>query len=109
MLRDLDTPALLLDRAKLDRNCEAMRRRVHPHGVVLRPHVKTAKSVEVTQRALDASSGPITVSTVREAEYFFDHGFTDILYAVGMVAHKVPRLAGIVRRGGKGSVIVDSV
>jgi D-serine deaminase-like pyridoxal phosphate-dependent protein len=109
MLQDLDTPALLLDRAKLDRNCEAMRRRVHPHGVVLRPHVKTAKSVEVTQRALGAPTGPITVSTVREAEYFFDHGFRDILYAVGMVPHKVARIAELTRRGARVSTIVDSV
>ena len=109
MLQDLDTPALLLDQARLERNCAAMRDRVRPHGVLLRPHVKTAKSVEVTQRALDAPSGPITVSTVREAEYFFDHGFRDILYAVGMVAHKVPRLADIVKRGGRVATIVDSV
>jgi D-serine deaminase-like pyridoxal phosphate-dependent protein len=109
MLQDLDTPALLLDQARLERNCAAMRNRVRSHGVVLRPHVKTAKSVEVAQRALDAASGPITVSTLREAEYFFDHGFTDILYAVGMVAHKVPRLAELVRRKGRISAIVDSV
>jgi D-serine deaminase-like pyridoxal phosphate-dependent protein len=81
---------------------------VHGHGVILRPHVKTAKSVEVTQRALDAPTGPITVSTLREAEYFFDHGFRDILYAVGMVAHKVPRIAELTRRGARVSTIVDS-
>ena len=109
MLQDLDTPALLLDAARLERNCEAMRKRVHSHGVLLRPHVKTAKSVEVTQRALDAPSGPITVSTLREAEYFFDHGFRDILYAVGIVPQKVPRLAALTRRGGRMSAIVDSV
>ena len=108
MLQDLDTPALLLDQAKLERNCEAMRRRIHGHGVVLRPHVKTAKSVEVTQRALDAPAGPITVSTVREAEYFFDHGFRDILYAVGIAPHKVARIAALTRRGGRVSAIVDN-
>ena len=109
MLKDLDTPALLLDAAKLERNCEAMRRKVHSHGVVLRPHVKTAKSVEVTQRALDAPAGPITVSTLREAEYFFDHGFRDILYAVGIIPAKVPRLAALNKRGARVSVITDSV
>src|SRR5258708_7370685 len=109
MLQELDTPALLLDLAKLERNCQAMRRRVHPHGVVLRPHVKTAKSVEVARRALDAPAGPITVSTLREAEYFFDHGFRDILYAVGMVPHKVARVAELTRRGGRVTAIVDNV
>jgi D-serine deaminase-like pyridoxal phosphate-dependent protein len=109
LLDDLDTPALLLDAEKLERNCRRMRERVHSHGVVLRPHVKTAKSVEVAQLALDAPVGAITVSTLREAEYFFDYGFRDILYAVGMVPHKVARVANLTRRGARLSAIVDSV
>jgi D-serine deaminase-like pyridoxal phosphate-dependent protein len=104
----LDTPSLLLEEAKLDANCRRMGERLERHGVALRPHVKTAKSVEVTRRALGAEAGAITVSTVREAEYFFDHGFEDILYAVGMVPAKVPRLAALVRRGATVTAIVDS-
>ena len=106
---ELDTPALLLDGEKLERNCDRMRERLAAQGVKLRPHVKTAKCVEVAVTALRAPEGPITVSTVREAEYFVDHGFKDILYAVGIVPHKVPRLARLVRRGAKIGVIVDSV
>ncbi len=109
MLESLDTPALLLDAAKLDANCRRMRERMGAHGVALRPHVKTAKNVEVAQCALDATVGPITVSTLREAEYFFDYGFRDMLYAVGMVPHKVPRLADLIRRGAQITAIVDSV
>jgi len=108
MLEGIDTPALLLDVEKLGRNCERMRSRVHAEGVVLRPHVKTAKSVEVAQCALGSPAGPITVSTLREAEYFFDHCFRDILYAVGMVPAKVGRLAALTRRGARISAIVDS-
>jgi D-serine deaminase-like pyridoxal phosphate-dependent protein len=108
MLEDIDTPALLLDEAKLERNCLRMRERLAAAGVVLRPHVKTAKSVEVATRALDAPTGPITVSTLREAEYFFDHGFRDILYAVGIVPGKVPRVASLIRRGARITTIVDS-
>ena len=108
-LQTLDTPALLLDADKLERNCRRMRERLHAHGVILRPHVKTAKSVDVTQRALDAPAGPITVSTLREAEYFFDHGFRDILYAVGIVPGKVRRIAELTRRGARITTIVDSV
>jgi len=109
MLESIQTPALLLDAAKLERNCEAMRARLARHGVKLRPHVKTVKNIEATRVALGAETGPIAVSTVREAEYFFDHGFRDIMYAVGMVPAKVPRLADLVRRGARVSVIVDSV
>jgi D-serine deaminase-like pyridoxal phosphate-dependent protein len=104
----LETPSLLLEESKVKRNCDRMRERLHSHGVVLRPHVKTAKNVEVAQIALNAPTGPITVSTLREAEYFFDHGFRDILYAVGMVPSKVPRVASLVKRGARMSVIVDS-
>jgi len=106
---NVETPALILDAGKLEANCRRMRERLRSHGVVLRPHVKTAKSVEVTQRALDAPAGAITVSTVREAEYYFDHGFRDILYAVGLVSSKVPRLAELVKRGAQVRAIVDSV
>jgi len=109
MLDTLDTPSLLLDAAKMERNCGRMRERLAAHGVVLRPHVKTAKNVEVARCALGAESGPITVSTLREAEYFFDHGFRDILYAVGMVPSKVARSAALVRRGAQITTIVDSV
>ena len=109
MLESLDTPCLLLDADKVDANCRRMRERLKAHGPLLRPHVKTAKSVEVVQRALDAPAGPITVSTVREAEYFCDHGFRDMLYAVGMVPGKVPRLAELMKRGARISTIVDSV
>ena len=108
-LETTETPALLLDADKLDANCRRMRERLQAEGVVLRPHVKTAKSVEVTQRALDAPAGAICVSTVREAEYYFDHGFRDILYAVGLVSAKVPRLAELMRRGAQVRGIVDSV
>jgi D-serine deaminase-like pyridoxal phosphate-dependent protein len=108
-LDPIDTPALLLDARKLERNCRRMRSIVHGHGVSLRPHVKTAKSVEVAQVALDAPSGAITVSTVREAEYFFDHGFRDILYAVGMAPGKLRRVVELIKRGAQVSAIVDNV
>jgi hypothetical protein len=49
---DLETPRLLLDADRLARNCLAMRERCGALGVALRPHLKTAKSVEVARVAL---------------------------------------------------------
>ncbi|MEO5691783.1 MAG: alanine racemase, partial [Usitatibacter sp.] len=109
MFENLDTPALILDADKLDANCRRMRIKMEGHRVALRPHMKTAKNVDVARIALAAPIGPITVSTLREAEYFFDHGFRDILYAVGVVPNKVPRIAALNNRGAKITVIVDSV
>lgn len=105
----LRTPALLLDVAKVERNCRRMRERLQAQGVTLRAHVKTAKNVEVTRLALGADTGPIAVSTLREAEYFFERGFTDILYAVGIVPAKLERVAELVRSGARMGVIVDNV
>ena len=106
---DVQTPALLLDPAKVERNCRTMRARLEAHGVTLRPHVKTAKNVEVARLALGAATGPITVSTLAEAEYFFSHGFTDILYAVGVAPAKLDRIAELASRGARIAVVVDSV
>ncbi len=62
-LADLETPALLLDREKLAANIERMRAHLAALGVALRPHVKTAKCIEVVRAALAGQPGEITVST----------------------------------------------
>jgi D-serine deaminase-like pyridoxal phosphate-dependent protein len=108
-LTDLETPALVLDRARLASNVERMRSRLEALGVPLRPHVKTAKSIDVVRLAVEGQPGGITVSTLREAEYFLDHGFSDILYAVGIVPSKLPHVAALQRRGGEITLILDSV
>src|SRR3546814_11862075 len=88
-LADLDTPALLLDRARLDRNLERMRTHLARFpGVRLRPHLKTAKSIDVARLV---TAGPITVSTLKEAEMFAEAGYSDMLYAVGLSPATLPR------------------
>jgi len=108
-LTDIETPALVVDRARLDRNIGRMRDRLAGLGVPLRPHVKTAKSVDIVRRAVAGQPGGITVSTLREAEHFLDHGFADILYAVGIVPSKLPHVAALQRRGADLAIILDSI
>jgi len=55
------------------------------------------------------TAGPITVSTLHEADYFADHGFTDILYAVGITPNKMGHVAALLKRGVKLTVILDSL
>lgn len=95
---DLVTPALLLDRAKLDRNITRLADRARKLGVVLRPHMKTAKSIDVAQRVFPTEPGPITVSTIAEAEYFARHGYRDMTYAVGLSPASALRAAELCRR-----------
>ncbi|HEX8571585.1 MAG TPA: alanine racemase [Allosphingosinicella sp.] len=108
-LTHLETPALVVDRARLERNIGRMRDRLAGLGVPLRPHVKTAKSVDVVRLAVEGQPGGITVSTLKEAEHFLGHGFADILYAVGIVPSKLPHVAGLQRRGADVTIILDSV
>jgi D-serine deaminase-like pyridoxal phosphate-dependent protein len=107
-LSDIETPALVVDRARLLRNIERMRRRLARLGVPLRPHVKTAKSADIVRLAAEGQPGGITVSTLREAGHFLDHGFTDILYAVGIVPSKLAHVAALQRRGADLAIILDS-
>lgn len=94
-LSQLDTPCLVLDLDRLTANAQRMAARCRRHGVDLRPHIKTAKSVPVAQLATQGFSGGITVSTVREAEAFAAAGFTDLTLAVCVVPAKLPRLRGL--------------
>jgi len=107
-LQALETPVLVLDRLKMERNIARLRDRLAPSGVTLRPHAKTNKSADVASR-IGAPGTPITVSTLKEAGYFLDHGWRDILYAVGIVPSKLPHVEDLVRRGAALTLLLDNV
>jgi D-serine deaminase-like pyridoxal phosphate-dependent protein len=106
-LVDLPTPCLVLDRDILTRNIRAMAAALSRLKVPLRPHMKTAKSIEVARLAIAGQPGGITVSTLAEAEYFFGHGITDILYAVGITPQKLEQVCKLNAEGARIIVITD--
>jgi D-serine deaminase-like pyridoxal phosphate-dependent protein len=108
-LDSIETPALVLDVAKVERNVARLTRHLDSLGVALRPHLKTAKSIEVARRLFPSGHGPITVSTIKEAEYFADAGITDMTYAVGLAPGKLDRLRALVARGVDIAVVLDTV
>ena len=91
-LNELNTPCLILDKNLLEKNCSKARKKCDEFNTILRPHVKTPKSIEVAKIALGKDIGPITVSTLEEAEYFANSGFKDITYAVCIIPAKLKRL-----------------
>jgi D-serine deaminase-like pyridoxal phosphate-dependent protein len=107
-LENLETPCLVLDEARMQRNVSRMRERLRQLGVRFRPHVKTSKSIDVAQRMMETAAGPITVSTLKEAEYFLSHGVTDMLYAVAIAPNKLDHVIDLRRRGARLSIILDS-
>ncbi len=108
-LDDLDTPCLVLDRGKVAANAARLKAHLAALGVPLRLHVKTAKCAEVAALVLGGEKAPVTVSTLKEAEQFFDAGYRDLLYAVGFGPHKLARAQALARRGAKLTLLVDSV
>lgn len=106
-LHELRTPALLLDRARLQANLDRMAARAGQLGVSLRPHMKTAKSVQVARLATKDQAGGITVSTLAEAEYFARAGFFDILYGVGITPDKLADVASIQALAARIMLILD--
>lgn len=107
-LHAIDSPVLLLDRTRLLRNIERMEARAKSLGVALRPHLKTCKSVDVARAIPSASAYGVTVSTVREAEYFARAGFGDQLYAVAIAPSRLGRIAALIRDGARIRLAVDS-
>ena len=106
-LAELRTPCLLLDRGKLEHNVDRMAAALSRHGVPLRPHMKTAKSIDVARLALQGQPGGITVSTLAEARYFAGYGIADMIYAVGITPQKLDEVAALNASGAVVKVITD--
>ncbi|KAF1810565.1 hypothetical protein P152DRAFT_400729 [Eremomyces bilateralis CBS 781.70] len=120
-LRDVDAPAAVLDRAVVIRNCERMRTAASGAGVRFRGHVKTHKTVEVTQLQVgDSKEVRLIVSTIAELElltpWLLDckrQGKTiDVLYGVPVSKSALPRLihfAQLLERELPIKIIIDTV
>ena len=77
-----------------------MRDHCRRKGVRLRPHLKTAKSLDVARLAGGGAPLAITVSTLREAEYFARAGYRDLLLASPVVPNKFAHAARIMAETG---------
>jgi D-serine deaminase-like pyridoxal phosphate-dependent protein len=107
-LKELTTPAALVDLEVFERNCAAMRTRIDSLGVRLRPHVKTHKTVEGALVQCGGAPAPITVATLAEARFFAAAGFTDIVYAVPIAPAKVAPAAELLRSGVELTLVFDN-
>ncbi|MEN0068502.1 MAG: alanine racemase, partial [Myxococcota bacterium] len=106
-LTEVATPSLVLDRGRLLRNAQAMKDRAARLGVALRPHLKTVKSAAVARLAMTGAGA--TVSTLREASYFADHGVTDLVLAVCTTPDKLDRAAALMDAGVRLRLLTDDV
>lgn len=107
-IQELGTPTALIDTQRMRRNIQRMQERMAALGMRFRPHVKTTKCLPVVQAQIAAGAQGITVSTLKEAEQFFEAGVVDILYAVGMVPGKLPQALALRQRGCDLKIITDN-
>lgn len=108
-LAELDTPCLVLDADRMERNIARLRRRIDALNVSLRPHLKTTKSIEIARRLMSSPAGPATVSTLKEAEQFAAAGVRDLIYAVGIAPAKLGRVLELRAQGVDLAVVLDTV
>ena len=105
---EITTPAFLVDHAIVQQNCDAMRQKARGSAVAFRPHVKTHKTIEIARMQVGEATGPITVSTLAEAEFFARQGFDDITYAVPVSPAKLERAARLARQIRRLNLLLDS-
>ncbi len=108
-LQDLQTPCLVLDAERMERNIARLRHRLSQLGVGIRPHLKTAKSVEVARAVMDRPSGPAAVSTLEEAAQFAEAGVRDMIYAIGIAPAKLNRVLALREEGVDLAVLLDTL
>ncbi|XP_076880930.1 D-serine dehydratase [Brachyhypopomus gauderio] len=107
-IKDLCTPAFVVDIDVVRRNAETMLERFQQLGVQLRPHMKTHKTLECADIMTGGSRRCIAVSTLAEASFYADHGYDDVLYAYPLPFDKVERCARLSERLALFHVLLDN-
>lgn len=95
-VEDLDTPALVVDLDIMERNLQRVQSYCDGHGLKLRPHNKTHKSIEIARRQLALGAVGLTVAKTSEAEELLGAEPRDLLVAYPVIGEvKMRRLASI--------------
>lgn len=96
---EVDTPALLVERSRLEANIQHFADKAARAGVKLRPHIKTHKTREIAHLQLAAGAGGITCAKLGEAEVYAEAGIDDIFVAYPVIGReKARRAAELARR-----------
>lgn len=95
---DLETPALLVDIARMERNLDRAAAYARDHGLALRPHIKTHKSPVLAREQLRRGSAGLTCATVHEAEVMAEVCDDLLIMYPPVGAPRAARVAALARR-----------
>ena len=109
----IDTPSLVVDLDRMERNLSTMADFAAEHKVLLRPHAKMHKSVELAKLQMASGAIGVCVQKTSEAEVLVAGGVHNIFITNEVIAlHKLARVATLTRTlgslGGKLAICVDS-
>ena len=101
-IHSLDTPCMLIDLDRMERNLRFMQEKAELAGVKLRPHTKTHRTPAIAKIQRDMGAAGITVAKLGEAEVMASEGLDDIFIANEIVGpiklERLRRLAATVRK-----------
>jgi len=105
----LATPALVVDLDVLERNIAAMVAHARKHGIALRPHAKTHKSVEIAKLQIGAGALGVCCAKLGEAEALAEGGIDSILITSPVVTERgIARLMALNGRIGELMAVCDN-
>ena len=108
-LSDLPTPAILIEKSRLDANLQRMQEKADANNTSLRPHTKTHKSVALAKAQLSLGAHGITVAKVGEAEVYMGNGISDVRIAYNVIGdEKYQRVLSLMDKG-RISFCVDTI
>lgn len=107
--RALNTPALVIDRDALQRNIDAMAAFARDKGLVLRPHAKTHKSVDIAGLQMAAGAVGVCCAKLGEAEVLAGGGVNSILITSPVVTSQaIERLIALSARIDDLRIVADN-
>lgn len=83
-LNDIESPGVVIDAERLERNLQAMQAVCDANGVELWPHIKTHKLVPILRRQLELGARGATCAKLGEAEAMLPSGVRQIFIAHSM-------------------------
>lgn len=108
LMENLKTPSLIVDGERMRRNAAQMTARAKALNVSLRPHVKTHRCIEIAKiQTTGNAAGGIMVSTLSEAHFFSQNGFSDITYGVPIESGKFNEAIQVAKDIERFSVLTD--
>ncbi|MGP1282441.1 MAG: DSD1 family PLP-dependent enzyme [Parasphingopyxis sp.] len=107
--KSLNTPALVLDKAAMERNIARMAAFAADKGLALRPHAKTHKSIDIARLQLNAGARGICCAKLGEAEALAAAGTVPSILITSPVvsAPAIARLASLHEEIEEVMVVVD--